>query len=140
MCAACDPKKRHDRGYRKKQRERKVAYERSRGGMRAGEIFIKGCAAMGGDVEWRGEVGGGRGGRGRRQIMSTERGPRALGHSWRHTGGGGAGTILQNTKCAIMKRRGLALVDRTLCTNFDGEKQIKKTHACESHKRWFLLF
>lgn len=26
--------------------------------MRAGEIFIKGCAAMGGDVERRGEVGG----------------------------------------------------------------------------------
>lgn len=108
--------------------------------MRAGEIFIKGCAAMGGDVEQRGEVGGGRGGRGWRQIMSTERGPRALGHSWRHTDGRSAATISQNTNCAITKRRGLTLVDRMLCTNFDGEKQIKKTHACESHKRWFLLF
>lgn len=53
------PKKRHDRDYRKTQRERKVAHERSRGGMRAGEIFMKGCTAMGGDVERRGEVGGG---------------------------------------------------------------------------------
>lgn len=58
VCGMRPKKKRHDRGYRKKQRQQKVAHERSKGGTRAGEIFIKGCAAMGGDVERRGEVGG----------------------------------------------------------------------------------